>query len=328
MLATASVLSLLIAGVPGWTLAVSASRGDPDTPADLRADAGDGATMLAFPAVTRPKRDLELAFGVSGRLQAMHVRRGERVIAGQLLAQLDGDDLAATVRLLELRAKSDHEVSAALADAEFAEQTHQRVRAAYEQDAAKEREVDDAWARLRTARAELELAKQRRAEAAIELDAARARHAKTRMCATFAGIVEDVRLEAGGAVDELAPVLRLVDDSAFRVDVAVPIELTMGLSIGQELLVRGRASSADGAISVIRESMFAKIVSLAIVADAASRTRIVRLEMPNPAKLPAGLPVDVLVPKPTDEGAPMLSGVSDDSGADGETDGETDDHAE
>lgn len=257
--------------------------------------AGDPAPQptIGCPAITRPVRDLDLAFGVSGRLQAVLVRRGERVKAGQLLAQLDGDDLAATVRLLEVRAQGEHEIEAAQAAWELASQTYGRVKEAFEQQAAKPRELDDAWSEAKRTFAEFELARQRKKEAAIELDGAKARHAKTRMEATFGGLVEEVRIEAGGAVDELAPVMRLVDDSAFRIDVAVPVELTLDLSIGQTLTVRYRGGLET---LVPGELQYATVMSLAHVADAASRTRVVRLEMPNPKGMPAGVPVEVLVP--------------------------------
>jgi hypothetical protein len=53
----------------------------------------------------------------------------------------------------------------------------------------------------------------------------------------------------------------------------------------------------------------ATVASLAFVADAASRTRIVRLTMPNDAGLPAGLPVEVLVPA----AAPAVASVAEES---------------
>lgn len=259
--------------------------------------AGDAtpAPTVACPAVTRPVRDLELAFGVSGRLKSVQVKRGDRVASGQVLAQLDGEDLAATVRLLDVRARGDHEIEAAEAAWNLANDTFGRIRKAFEEQAAKQREVDDAWARARQTFAEFELARQRKIEAGIELDAAKARYEKTRMTATFAGVVEEVRIEAGGAVDELAPVMRLVDDSAFRIDVAVPVELTLSLSVGQSLGVRYRGLSAP---LVAGEVQYATIMSLAHVADAASRTRVVRLELPNGKRMPSGVPVEVLVPNP------------------------------
>jgi RND family efflux transporter MFP subunit len=266
------------------------------------------AAFESCPAVTAPARDLQLAFGVSGRVKRVHVLRGERVDAGELLAQLDDEDLAANVALLEIRAAGAFEIDAAQAAWRSASDTLARVKRAFEEEAAKERELRDAIARAEQTRAELGLAQQRQREAKLELAAAKARHEKTLMRATFAGVVEEVRIEAGGAVDELASVLRLVDESAFRIDVAVPTELTLGLRVGQTLPVRFRTAVPGG-------DHLASIASLAFVADAASRTRVVRLEMPNPAKLPAGLPVDVLVPKPTEEESPMLSGALNDDAA-------------
>jgi RND family efflux transporter MFP subunit len=256
----------------------------------------------ACPAITAPAHDLQLAFGVSGRVKKVHVLRGERVEAGELLAQLDDEDLAANVALLEIRASGSFEIDAAQAAWRSASDTLARVKRAFEEDAAKERELRDAIARAEQSRAELGLAQQRQREAKLELTAAKARHEKTLMRATFAGVVEEVRIEAGGAVDELASVLRLVDESAFRIDVAVPTELTLPLRVGQTLPVRFRTAVPGG-------ERVATVASLAFVADAASRTRIVRLTMPNDAGLPAGLPVEVLVPA----AAPAVASVAEES---------------
>lgn len=251
------------------------------------------AGLLACPAMTVPAHDLQLAFGVSGRLKKVVVERGRRVAAGELLAQLDDEDLAANVALLEVRAAGTHEIESAEAAFRAANDTLQRVREAFAQEAAKQREVDDATARADQTFADLELARQRHREAQLELAAAKARHQKTVMTATFAGVVEDVRIEAGCAVDELASVIRLVDDAAFRIDVAVPTELTLPLRVGQTLSVRFRGPLAGPAAD-------ATVQSMAQVADPASRTRIVRLEMANERRLPAGLPVEVMVPAPAD----------------------------
>jgi multidrug efflux pump subunit AcrA (membrane-fusion protein) len=88
--------------------------------------------------------------------------------------------------------------------------------------------------------------------------------------------------------------MRLVDDSAFRVDVAVPTELTLDLVPGRTLTVAHRGRAAIGAPTE------ATIRSIASVADAGSSTRLVRLELANPTRLPAGLTIDVLVPTATE----------------------------
>lgn len=271
-----------------------AGAGDPAAPTVATAPTTASAVQVEFescPGITTPLRDLQLAFGVSGRLKSVVVRRGDRVNSDQTMAQLDDEDLAATVQVLEVRAAGTHEIEAAEAAFRSASDTLARVQEAFAQQAAKQREVDEAVARADQALADLNLSRQRKREAELELQAARARHAKTMMKATFAGVVEEVRIEAGGAVDELAPVIRLVDDTAFRIDVAVPTELTLPLAVGETLVVRFRTTVPGG-------DTYATIRSLAHVADAASRTRIVRLEMANDRHLPAGLPVEVLVPKP------------------------------
>ncbi len=247
---------------------------------------------IACPAVTRPLHDVELSFGISGRIGSVGVTRGQRVIAGDPLAKLVAEDIAATVALLSVRASSTSAIESAVAASASADSTLARVTEARAKGASTEKEFEDATHRAEQFRAQLQLERQRQVEALWELKAAKARFDRTVMRATFPGVIEDIRIEAGGAVDELAPVMRLVDDSAFRIDAAVPTQLTMSLRVGQllEVRYRGLATLAPS------EAQYATITALASVADAASRTRVVRLQLKNDSSLPAGLPVEIMVP--------------------------------
>lgn len=113
-----------------------------------------GATAAVAPAALRPRvvakavvaaREglLEVRTRVSGRVRAVLVRAGERVAAGQLLAELEADDLAA-----------------ALAEAE-AEQAALEAQAQVVAEGARPEERQIAAAEVEAARAELSLARDR-----------------------------------------------------------------------------------------------------------------------------------------------------------------------
>ncbi len=221
------------------------------------------------------------------------MQRGQRVKAGEIVARLDAEDLEANVALLELRAKGTWSVDAATSAWKSADDTLRRIAAARASSAATDRELEEATHRAQQLLAQLNLEKQRQLEATWELKSALARQERTVMRASVAGVIEEIRVDAGGAVDELASVIRLVDDSAFRMEVAVPTDLTLALRSGQTLEVWYRDLAPSDAPMAMQH---ATVQALAAVADAASRTRIVHLQMANPEGLPAGLAVDVLVP--------------------------------
>jgi RND family efflux transporter MFP subunit len=259
-------------------------------------------------AITRPLHDVQLAFGVSGRIESIAVQRGQRVKAGEIVARLDADDLEANAALLQLRADGTWSVDAATSAWKSADDTLRRIVAARASSAATDRELEEATHRAQQLLAQLNLEKQRQLEATWELKSALARQERTVMRASVAGVIEEIRVDAGGAVDELASVIRLVDDSAFRMEVAVPTELTLALRPGQTLEVWYRDLAQSGAPLAMRHGT---VQALAAVADAASRTRIVHLQMANPEGLPAGLAVDVLVPV-----ASVITGVDSNGGFD------------
>ncbi|MFO0827149.1 MAG: efflux RND transporter periplasmic adaptor subunit [Phycisphaerales bacterium] len=257
----------------------------------------DTANPNSFPAVTRPVHDLDLAFPMAGRVKEVPVKPGDRVSAGDLLVRLDDDELEVLVALSGLRAESTAAIDSARVAHDAAEDLLARTQAAFKADGANTKDVSDARTRAAAAQAALAEAELKSNEAKLEMKQFQTRLDRMRLNAPFNGVVELVHVEAGGAIDELAPAVRLVDSSRLKIDVAVPAGRTLDLRVGQTMSVRYRSAAGKSATAE------ATITSLAEVADAASRTRTVRLEMANDAGLPAGLPVDVLVPAPREQTA-------------------------
>lgn len=248
------------------------------------------AAARAYPAVTKPVQDLELAFPMPGRIERLDVAQGDAVAKGQVLAELENDDIDAQIALAELRAANAASVEAAQAGLESAKDMLARVERAFADHGANEKELLDARTRVVTAQADLVEAQQRIEEAKLEARQHRARLDRSRLTAPFAGVVECVKVERGGSIDELAAVVRVVDTSRLRIDVPLPIDVAESIVLKATLGVRARDSAAG------TTPMPATVVWRAEVADPASRTRVVRLEMENADGRPAGVPVEVLVP--------------------------------
>jgi len=96
------------------------------------------------------------------------------------------------------------------------------------------------------------------------------------------GIVAQIDTGEGESVESSQPVIHIVSIDPLWMDVAVPIGLGLHLEAGMSAIVKWR--DVDGDVPVD-----AKIRYVSAVADAASNSIIVRLEMGNPGQLPAGL---------------------------------------
>jgi len=238
-------------------------------------------------AIARPKHDLELGFPVGGRVAEIAVDPGERVEAGQLLARLEDRQGKELVKLWKVRAESDIQVRLRQKQVELAELKVQQLKELRAKDAAAPFEYEQAKVEAELARIEMEQARQSHREAQSQHEQAKARHEQYVLRAPEPGVIERVNLEAGETVDPRKAVLRLVRIDHLRIDASVPVSETLGLSEGDPAWASFRVSGYDD------EPIEGRITHLASVADPASDTRRVRIEVPNARKLPAGCRVTV-----------------------------------
>ncbi len=114
------------------------------------------------------------------------------------------------------------------------------------------------------------------------LDVKMAQIVVDRMClkSPIEGTIDKVEVEVGEAIDGLADVVRVVKTDPLWVDVPVPLADGRTLKFGQIAEVKFPGSEKD--ISQ------AKIIYVSTVADAASSTLRVRIEVPNKLNRPAG----------------------------------------
>ena len=237
-------------------------------------------------AVTKARHDLKLGFTVDGKVVRVLVKSGERVEEGQLLMELYDEEGKSLVNLYKLRARSDLEMQSGKAALRLAQVEERSIRQLFENNAAKPIEVERAQITTIQAKLELEMAQQRGKEAILQLEQARARHREYELRATKDGIIDQVIVAEGELITKLEPVLRLVVTDPLWVDVAVPTGETLDIKVNATAWVQSHLPGHE-------KPMRGKILHLAEVADAASDTRLVRIEVPNPHGLPAGGQVTV-----------------------------------
>jgi RND family efflux transporter MFP subunit len=210
----------------------------------------------------RPVQHVTLRADVAATVTEVRVRAGEAVAAGDVLAVLDPRDLDSRVRerQAQLRAaRGAREVAVAelasrraLADKGYASRA--------ELDRA-ESDASAAVSNVTALEAQLAMAQKARSDASVT--------------APFAGIVASRFVEPGGSVAVNAQLFTLVALDRMEVEVGVPTSQIAQVHVGRpaELRVEG----LDG------ERLGARVARINPMADAASRTVTVFLELENPS---------------------------------------------
>lgn len=147
-----------------------------------------GETVLAT-GVVRPQVGAEVQVGsrVSGILEALHVTVGDRVRAGQLLAELDPTEFQALVE------EADASLANAIAERDYAETEFRRARSLVEGDFIPRAEFERAERALAVARAQVR-------QARATLEARRIQRGYTRITAPISGVVASVSTQVGETV--------------------------------------------------------------------------------------------------------------------------------
>ena len=239
----------------------------------------------------RARVESRLGFRVGGKLLQRPAEVGQRVKPGQLLAQLDANDLALASQAAQAQ------VSAAQTQRNLAAADLKRFTDLKAQGFVSGAEIERRQATLQAAEASL---RQAQAQGAVQGNQA----AYTRLLADAAGVVLAVEAEVGQVVAAGTPVVRLARDGARDVVFAVPEDRLAQLRVGQPAQVRLWAAATgtpgNGAPlgGVVRE--------VAASADAATRTYQVKLSLPDGAVVPLGATAYVTLAAPEGAGPAMI----------------------
>ncbi len=214
-----------------------------------------------FAAEVRARTETRLAFRVPGRLIQRPAEVGQRVRAGQLLAQLDATDL----KLSQDSARSA--VQAAQANVELGTAELKRYQDLRQQGFISALELERRETALLAQRAQLT-----QAQAQLAVQGNQAGYAN--LVATASGVVTLVEAELGAVLPAGGPVLRLAHDGARDAVFSVPEDAAAGL---RQLM------SVPGALRVKAwskpETMAATVREVAAAADPVTRTFLVKAEL-------------------------------------------------
>jgi RND family efflux transporter MFP subunit len=251
--------------------------------------AGSGGSGIR--SVTRPSADITMSFVQPGRIAAVHLKEGDAVKADQALVQQD--DAAEQVLLSQLAAQCEDMTQIRAGEASLAQKKVdlQKLEKAAAGNAATALEVEHAKLDVRIAELSLDLARFQHEQELRKYHEQNIRVRNMQLRSPIDGSVEKIDVEVGESVNTTTEAIQVVQIDPLWIDVPVPLPQAMGLKVGTAAQVTFEASDRpahSAGQTAVSSTLPGKIVFVAAVADAASGTLRVRLEVPNKARRPAG----------------------------------------
>ena len=237
-------------------------------------------------AITIPGADITLSFVQPGCIAKVLFKEGDPVKTGQVLVQQD--DSVEQIQLEQLKAASEDTTQIQASEASLAQKRVdlKKLEKAAALNAATELELEHAKLNVKIAELSLQLAKFEHEQAKRKYNELKVQIEKMRLKSPIDGRIERIHVETGESVNALADVIRVVQINPLWIDVPVPLVKATALGCGETATIRFPNTN--------REILEGEIIYVAAVADAASGTLRVRIEVPNKSNRPAGEHVEVI----------------------------------
>jgi RND family efflux transporter MFP subunit len=230
----------------------------------------------------RAAQTSEISSQMMGTIVEIRAHEGDRVQAGQTLAVLDDAQPRAAVQQAEAAsAAAEHEVSAADSELALAAATLKRYQQLYDKKSVSPQEFDEIKTRYQSAQARHDMALAEVSQANAALAQARTSLGYTRVHAPFAGVVTQKMADAGVLASPGMSLFTLEDTRNFRLEVTVDESNIHLVREGQSVRV---------SIDALGNSPLAgKVVQIVPAADPASRSFLVKIELPANSHLRSGV---------------------------------------
>ena len=231
--------------------------------------------------ITAPNADITLSFVVAGRVSDVQVEPGTTVEKDQLLVHLYDEPEKIQCQQLKMLSEDRTKINAAKAELAQKQVDLKKLEQARAKGAASVWEVEHLFLNVRIAELSLQSAILEQQQYRQRYDHASSQLVRMRLAAPIAGLVEEVNVEVGESIGTLGPVVRIVQNDPLWIDVPVPMAQALNLTVDQDVWITFPGATAEATPN-------GRIINISAVADAASETLRIRIEVPNPLKRPAG----------------------------------------
>ena len=242
----------------------------------------------------RARTTATISSKVMGYVQQVNAQVGDHVRQGQVLITLDARDLDVSLRRAEAgRAEVESAIpelenatAAAKANLDLAQTTFQRMQELAAKKSISNQELDEASARLKAAQANYEMMRSRRAQVSSktavveqEVRAAGIMRDYAKLGAPFSGVVITRTVEPGNLATPGSPLLTIEQDGLYRLEASVDESKLASVRVGQ----------AVEAVLEADRKLSARVSEIVPSVDAASRSYIVKLDLPAASRLRTGM---------------------------------------
>jgi len=230
----------------------------------------------------RASQTADIASQISGNILEVRVHEGDRVRAGQVLAVID-DSLARTAadQAVAAQAAAQQALSAAESQYALAESTLERYRELYDKKEISAHQFDQVKTAAESAGAQRDLATAELTRATAALAEARVSLGHARVEAPFAGLITQRQVDPGTFASVGLPLLTLEDTAHYRLEATANEDDMRAIRLG---------GHADVLIDSLGAAALSGVVTRIVPsADPASRSFLVKIDLPVDARLRSGL---------------------------------------
>jgi RND family efflux transporter MFP subunit len=284
-----AVSSLLIAATGGGMSGCSSDNrvpsAAPETVSGVAVIVAQSTTIpdsLEVVGTVRAAQTTQIASQTMGNIMEIRAQEGDRVQAGQILAVIDDSQPRAAVEQSTAAVTAaQKEVSSAESEFALAQSTLKRYQQLYEKKSISPQEIDEIKARSQAAEARRDLARAGEAQASAALTQSRTSLANTQVRAPFAGVVTEKKADSGTFASPGTPLFTLEDTRSYRLEAMVDENDIRLVRVGE-------------AVPVLLDSLGnaefrGKISQFVPAADPASRSFLVKIELPADTRFRSGL---------------------------------------
>lgn len=223
-----------------------------------------------------------LAGQVMGTIVEVRVREGDRIQRGQVLVAIDDAQLKATLdRAKAAELAAQQEVSATDSELTLAESTFKRYQILHDKGIVSPQEFDEKRARQQSGLARRDLARALLGQTKAEVTQAQTTLEYTRIRAPFDGVVTERRLDPGALASPGVPILTVENLSRYRLEASVNESELGSIHLGEQVPVL---------IDALGDTeMKGRVAQIVPAADPASRSFLVKIELPTDTRFRSGL---------------------------------------
>jgi len=282
---TAGLLLLSLVALGGCSSEHETASAAPETVSNVAlfsVQAANIPDLVEAAGTLRAAQTSQLASQMMGNIVEIRVHEGDRIQRGQVLAVLDdAQPRAALDRATAADLASQQEITAADSDFALAEATFNRYQTLYDKKSVSPQEFDEVKARYQGAQARRDMARAGQSQAKAALQQAHTALGYTRILAPFDGVVTEKKADVGTLASPGMPIFTVEDLHHYRLEATVNETDLRYVRMGQQVPV---------VIDAVGDKEFnGKVVEIVPAADSASRSFLVKIEMPSDPALRSGL---------------------------------------